>query len=175
MVACAIILRDPHFRVRIDDSKRLTESQRCRAFEVIVQKAWVGIGKVGPGLIDRINILRASALAMAQAIRNIGFDPDFLLIDGNVPVPTLHARECLVHGESRSLSIACASIVAKVTRDRLMSEYDRTFPEYGFCRHKGYPTPEHLAALEKYGPSPIHRKSFRPVSQLHPGFYADID
>ena len=129
----------------------------------ILKSAHVGIGKIDVELIDRVNIFQASRLAMEEALRQLGAEPDFLLIDGHVPVQTPHPKQFIIHGDARSLSIACASIVAKVTRDRLMVKYDRKYPEYGFLRHKGYATEEHLAALKKYGASPIHRKTFRPV------------
>ena len=166
VVASAVILQRYDFRARIDDSKRLTPRQRNLAFEEIFGAALVGVGSVGVELIDRLNIFQASRLAMERALHDIGVDPDLLLIDGNVPVQTPHERRCIVHGDARSLSIACASIIAKVTRDRRMAAYDREYPEYGFVRHKGYATEEHLAALKKYGPSPIHRKTFRPVSLM---------
>ena len=166
VVASAVILKKYRFRVRIDDSKLLSPRQRERAFEEIVRSALIGVGSVEVGLIDRLNIFQASRLAMERALLNIGVDPDFLLIDGNVPIQTAHKRKYIIHGDGRSLSIASASIIAKVTRDRLMLTYDRKYPEYGFVRHKGYATEEHLAALEKYGPSPIHRKTFRPVSLM---------
>jgi len=164
VVASAVILKERHFKERIDDSKRLTVRQRSRAFEEILQKAWVGVGQVDIDLIDQLNIFQASRLAMERALASLHRKPDFLLIDGRVPVQADQKRWALIHGDGRSLSIACASIVAKVTRDRLMMAYDREYPQYGFIRHKGYATVEHLAALRKYGPSPIHRKSFRPVS-----------
>jgi len=166
VVASAVILKKRRFLARIDDSKRLTPRQRELAFEEILKSAFVGIGKVDALLIDRVNIFQASRLAMEEALQQLGAEPDFLLIDGHVPVQTPHPKRFIIHGDGRSLSIACASIVAKVTRDHLMLEYDRKYPEYGFLRHKGYPTEEHLAALKKYGPSPIHRRTFRPVSLM---------
>jgi len=166
VVASAVILNVKSFEVRIDDSKRLSERQREKAFDVILQSAVVGIGTVGPEAIDQMNILQASRLAMERALLGLEVKPDFLLIDGNVPLQTLHQREYIPQGDQRSLSIACASIIAKVTRDRIMYEYDKEYPEYGFAQHKGYPTRQHLQALRIFGPSPIHRKSFRPVSEL---------
>ncbi|MFH1858439.1 MAG: ribonuclease HII, partial [Candidatus Omnitrophota bacterium] len=163
VVASAVILKKKRFEARIDDSKCLTERQRSRAFEEIIQSAFIGIGRVEPELIDRINIFQASRLAMERALADLGIEADFLLIDGHIPVQTPQKRQCIVHGDSRSLSIACASIVAKVTRDRLMEAYDRQYPNYGFRKHKGYATEQHLAALKIFGPSPIHRMSFRPV------------
>lgn len=175
VVASAVILKERHFKERIDDSKRLTARQRERAFEEILHKAWVGIGQVDIDLIDRLNIFQASRLAMERALAVLKVKPDFLLIDGRVPVQTDQERWTLIHGDGRSLSIACASIVAKVSRDRLMMAYDEQYPQYGFLRHKGYATVEHLGALRRHGPSPIHRKSFRPVWLAQGGLHADID
>lgn len=172
VVASAVILKKKSFHTRIDDSKRLTARQREFAFEEINRSAWVGVGKVGVAMIDHLNIFQATRLAMERALLDVGVEPEILLIDGRVPLRTSHPREFILHGDARSLSIACASIVAKVTRDRLMVAYDRTFPQYGFVRHKGYATREHLEALKKFGPSQIHRKSFRPVMTIHD---ADID
>lgn len=168
VIASAVILQKETFEERIGDSKLLSERQREAAFEEILRFAYVGVGEVEVALIDHLNIFQATRLAMERALSHIGVDPDFLLIDGNIPLQTPHQRQCLVHGDRRSLSIAAASIVAKVTRDRLMRGYDRQYPQYGFGRHKGYATPQHLAALKTYGPSPIHRKHFRPVSLVDP-------
>lgn len=173
VVASAVILKKYRFPVRIDDSKKLTPRQRESAFEVIFDSALIGIGSVASERIDQMNIFQASRIAMEEALRKLGVEPDLLLIDGNIPVQSPHERKCILHGDARSMSIAAASIVAKVTRDRLMVEYDRKYPQYGFVRHKGYATEEHLTALKKYGPSPIHRKTFRPLSLM--SLHADID
>lgn len=176
VVAAAVIL-DPGRPIRgLDDSKLLTPARRDRLFERIFECArGVSTGVVGPGTIDRVNILRATHLAMEQALAGLALRPQLVLIDalelGALGCP----QRSLVRGDRRSASIAAASIVAKVTRDRLMLDADRAFPQYGFARHKGYPTPEHLAALRRFGPCPIHRRTFRGVWQEgdlfeeHPG------
>ena len=164
VVAAAVIL-DPDRRVKgLDDSKRLTPAQRERLFEQILERApGLGIGIVDPQTIDRVNILEATRLAMYEALGKLAPRPDLVLIDAlRLPALTLRQKP-LIKGDRRSASIAAASIVAKVTRDRLMLEADARFPEYGFARHKGYPTREHLAALEKHGPCPIHRRTFHGV------------
>jgi ribonuclease HII len=164
VVAAAVIL-DPNRRVKgLDDSKRLTPARRERLFEQILERApGLGIGIVDPQTIDRVNILEATRLAMYEALGKLTPRPALVLIDA-LRLPALTCpQKALVRGDSRSASIAAASIVAKVTRDRLMLEADARFPEYGFARHKGYPTPEHLAALEKHGPCPIHRRTFHGV------------
>jgi ribonuclease HII len=164
VVAAAVIL-DRDRRVKgVDDSKRLTPAQRERLFEQILERApGLGIGIVDPQTIDRVNILEATRLAMYEALGKLTPRPDLVLIDAlRLPALTLRQKP-LIKGDRRSASIAAASIVAKVTRDRLMLEADARFPEYGFARHKGYPTREHLAALEKHGPCPIHRRTFHGV------------
>ena len=167
MVAGAVVLRRSAFTVPVDDSKRLSPRARRRAFFAILACADVGIGIVEPSAIDTRNIFHASLEAMRQAVLHLPESPDRLLIDGPWTVPGLDLPMTpVVHGDRRSLAIACASIVAKVVRDELMCWYDREHPVYGFARHKGYPTAAHLAALVAHGPSPIHRRSFRPVAAL---------
>ncbi len=164
VVAAAVIL-DPNRRVKgLDDSKRLTPAQRERLFEQILERApGLGIGIVDPQTIDRVNILEATRLAMYEALGQLTPRPDLVLIDA-LRLPALAVpQKPIIKGDRRSASIAAASIVAKVTRDRLMLEADARFPEYGFGRHKGYPTPEHLAAIEKHGPCAIHRRTFHGV------------
>jgi len=160
VVAAAVILRDLRFKNRIADSKALTKLSRERAYEEILRKADVGIGIVGEKYIDRVNILRASLHAMELAVYDLGVKPDFLLIDGNIHPELPHPKATIIDGESHSISIACASIIAKVTRDFIMSYYDILYPEYGFARHKGYGTKLHFLAIRRFGPSPIHRRSF---------------
>ncbi|MDD5072802.1 MAG: ribonuclease HII [Candidatus Omnitrophica bacterium] len=160
VVAAAVILRDLRFKNRIADSKVLSRFARERAYEEILRKADIGIGIVGEKDIDRINILRASLHAMELAVYDLGIRPDHLLIDGNIQPELPHPKTTLIGGESRSISIACASIVAKVTRDFIMTYYDALYPEYGFARHKGYGTRLHFIAIRRFGPSPIHRRSF---------------
>lgn len=146
----------------VNDSKQLTPSQRERLFDIIQTRAKVvGVGLVGPEEIDRMNILRASLKAMRLAVEAMVVKPDILLVDGNQTVPLLPVLQWRIpKGDALSLSVAAASIVAKVTRDRLMVDLGRQFPGFGFEKHKGYGTPEHWQALEKHGPTAIHRESF---------------
>ena len=146
----------------LDDSKALSPARRERLLNSLQAHAKIAICVVEPAEIDRLNILQASLIGMARAAGELG--ADYALIDGNRLPPTLPcAGEAIVRGDSRALAIAAASIVAKVSRDRLMVEADRRFPGYGFAQHKGYPTRAHLAALDRLGPCPIHRRSFAPV------------
>lgn len=162
VVAAAVVIRDSGFSERIDDSKKLTPRMRERAFLDIMKRCDVGIGCVGVEDIDRLNIFNATLMAMKRAVAELEEKPDHLLIDGRMDVPVKARRTFLTSGESRSVSIACASIIAKVFRDRLMMEEDRRYPGYGFRRHKGYGTREHMDAIKKHGLSPIHRKTFGP-------------
>ncbi len=160
VVAAAVILKEFKFSNRIADSKVLTRISREKAYFEIMDKACVGIGVVGEKEIDSVNILKATLKAMEVAVYSLEETPDHLLIDGNVTPQMPYPKTPLIHGESRSLSIACASIVAKVTRDFIMSYYDLMYPEYGFRQHKGYGTSAHFKALARFGPSPIHRRTF---------------
>ncbi|MCS7210162.1 MAG: ribonuclease HII [Chloroherpetonaceae bacterium] len=147
----------------VADSKQLSPSERADlAAEIRLYAAAVAIGVVDVPTIDRLNILNASFLAMSQAIAQLSPPPDFLLIDGNSFKSSLSIPfKTVVKGDSKVFSIAAASIVAKVYRDAYMIELDAAFPQYGFARHFGYPTPEHIAAIRKYGRSPLHRQSFK--------------
>jgi len=167
VAACAIVPR--YFDVSgIDDSKKLTPTQRDRCYDRLVESGVVfSIGVVEADEIDKINILRATHVAMRRSAESIAEVPHALLIDG-LPVPNLLncLHQPIVGGDHLSISIAVASIVAKVTRDRLMCEYGARFPEYGFEKHKGYGTALHLKALRDHGPCPIHRRSFAPIAEL---------
>ena len=167
VVAAAVILPPDFLPEGITDSKKLTAAQRERFFQRIVEEALAySIAQASPAEIDALNILRATHLAMRRAVEGLSLLPDLVFVDG-LPVKNLHPHcQSFVKGDSRSLSIAAASILAKVTRDRQLVEADRLWPEYGFAGHKGYPSPSHIAALRKYGPCPIHRRSFGPVAQL---------
>ncbi len=167
VVAAAVILPEDFDGAGITDSKKLTEKQREKAFERIIAEATAfSIAEASPAEIDSINILRATHLAMKRAVMGLKISPDTVFVDG-LPVYGLHPDcESFVKGDSRSLCIAAASILAKVTRDRQMLEADALYPGYGFAGHKGYPSPSHLAALRALGPCPIHRRSFGPVAQL---------
>ena len=177
VVAAAVCLRAFDFKNRIDDSKKLQPKGREAAFHEIFEKGYVGIGMIGENAIDLINILNASHRAMEMAVRqlvrrmpgDIVSQPSFprqvmILIDGNPFKCTLPYRhQAIVEGDGKSLSIACASIVAKVYRDRILGVYDRIFPQYGFAAHKGYPTAAHRQAIKTHGSSIIHRKTFGGV------------
>jgi ribonuclease HII len=173
VVAAAVIMPKGVMIREVDDSKVLSEEEREDLFERIHQAALgVGVGIVDHLTIDRINILQASFLAMELALRELNPAPDHLLIDGNrfqfparselVAIP----YTLLVDGDARSFSIACASVIAKVTRDRIMTEYDALFPLYAFAKNKGYSTPEHREAIFRFGWCDIHRRSFTVKQQL---------
>lgn len=167
VVAAAVVLPFGCDLAGVRDSKKLTARSRDRAFESIqAAAAGVGIGIVGVEEIDRINILRATHLAMGQAIRGLPVTPSLALVDG-LPVPTLPVpQRAIVKGDALSISIGAASIIAKVTRDRIMQSLDQEFPGYGFAEHNGYPTPAHLERLRELGPCACHRLSFGPVAEL---------
>ncbi|BDF70889.1 ribonuclease HII [Oscillospiraceae bacterium] len=159
--AGAVILPDGLALEGLNDSKQVSPKNRDRLFDEIREKAvaWA-VAWVDEGEIDRINILNARMLAMDKAIHLLEPAPEFALIDGNRNKGITIPNATVVKGDSRSASIAAASILAKVSRDRYMEELDRRYPEYGFARHKGYPTKAHYEALRKYGPCPVHRKTF---------------
>ena len=161
VVAGAVILPKDCEIFYLNDSKKLSEKKRELLYDEIMEKAVaVGIGAVGPERIDEINILQATYEAMRFAVSNLKVRPDLLLNDA-VTIPGVAIRQVpIIKGDAKSISIGAASIIAKVTRDRLMLEYDRIMPEYGFASNKGYGSAEHIAALKKYGPSPIHRRGF---------------
>ena len=161
VVASAVILPKDCDILYINDSKKLSAAKREELYDVIMEKAVaVGIGMVGPGRIDEINILQATYEAMREAISNLQVAPDILLNDA-VTIPGVTVRQVpIIKGDAKSISIGAASIIAKVTRDRLMEEYDKVFPEYGFASNKGYGSAEHIKALKEVGPTPIHRRSF---------------
>ena len=167
-MAGAVILKTYIFTERIDDSKKLTALRREKAYREIFAKSIVGIGMVDEKTIDRINIYQATKKAMQIAIANLKISPDYVIVDGKMKITTKCPIKCIIGGDSKSLSIAAASIIAKVTRDKLMVEYDKIYPQYGFARHKGYGTKIHMEALKTCGPSPIHRFTFRPVKDLKP-------
>ena len=161
VVAAAVILPRGVIIEGLNDSKKLTEKKREKLYDIIINTAVAyAIAEATPEEIDQINILNASMLAMRRAVEKLQVKADFALIDGNCsrnfPIPT----ETIVKGDSKSYSIAAASILAKVTRDRGCIELDKQYPEYGIAGHKGYPTKAHMDAVRQYGPAPIHRKSF---------------
>lgn len=161
VVAAAVILPKDIFLPFLNDSKKVTEKRRDVLFDEIKQNAIAyGIGIASNTLIDEINILQATYEAMREAINALSTRPDILLVDA-IHIPGIDIRQVgIVKGDAKSVNIAAASILAKVTRDRLMAEYDKIYPEYGFASNKGYGTAAHIAALKEYGPCEIHRKSF---------------
>ena len=163
VIAAAVVLPSDARIPRLDDSKKLSPAARDEVFDAVHAEALaVGVGQCSPAEIDELNILWAALEAMRRAALDLALPPDFLLIDGNQPLPDAPwPQETVVKGDARSLSIAAASVVAKVTRDRLMERLDAEFPAYGWAGHKGYPTASHYAALRVHGPSPHHRRSFR--------------
>jgi ribonuclease HII len=164
VVAAAVIISEGITLAGVKDSKQMTEKARERAFHMINHKAiGVSIGVVAHQFIDEHNILRASLEAMKRAVLSLDPAPEYLLVDGIHAVPVSIPQKCLKKGDQRSLSISAASVMAKVYRDRMMCSYHDAFPMYGFFRNKGYGTAEHLAALREYGPSPIHRLTFKGV------------
>ena len=166
VVAAAVILSPNIFIHGLDDSKRLSSRRREELFSLIKQQAKaVGVGTVSQSTIDRINILQATFLAMRMAVAKLRPSPEYLLVDGLI-IPDIDVSQLpIVKGDRLSISIAAASIVAKVIRDRIMVKEDERLPQYGFARHKGYATKRHLEALARHGVSPLHRCSFRPVRE----------
>ncbi len=161
VIAAAVILPDDVMITGLDDSKRLTPARRDVLYDRITDLATaVGVGRSDASVIDTVNIRRANLLAMKEAVEALSPAPGHLLIDGIDTIDWQGPQTTVVGGDARSLSIAAASIIAKVTRDRIMVACDPDFPEYGFARHKGYGTAVHLAALDAHGPSTVHRRSF---------------
>jgi ribonuclease HII len=167
VVAAAVILPlDCHIS-GLKDSKKLSPVKRQEIFDIIVSRALdIGIGIVDIGMIDRINILKASLLAMKKAINNLKQPPEYLFIDGPFSPPVNIPSLCLINGDDLSALIASASVIAKVTRDKIMLDLHKKYPEYRFDLHKGYGTSFHLSALNKYGPCKIHRRTFEPVKNF---------
>ncbi|MCR5307627.1 MAG: ribonuclease HII [bacterium] len=166
VVAAAVILPKNMIIDGVNDSKQLTEKKREELFDVIYEKALaVGVAFVDNKKIDEINILEASRLAMMEAIKKLKIKPDYVISDAmkmNIDVPV----KPIIKGDALSISIAAASIIAKVTRDRFMDEMDLKYPNYGFKRHKGYPTKDHIEAIKKYGITEIHRITFKPIKTM---------
>lgn len=161
VVAGAVVLPKGKRILYVNDSKKLSEKKREELFDVIKEEALsFGLGIVSPERIDEINILQATYEAMREAVNKLSVSPDILLNDA-VTIPGIDIRQVpIIKGDAKSLTIASASILAKVTRDRIMAEYDLQYPEYGFAKHKGYGTKAHIDAIRQFGPSPIHRKTF---------------
>jgi len=166
VVAAAVILPENVNLPGLNDSKQLSPSQRAVLYDQILSVAEVAIATADVETIDQLNILRATHQAMREAVAQLNPPPDMVLVDGLPIGPTDFPYEAVVKGDARSASIAAASIVAKVTRDRQMIELDRLYPEYGFAEHKGYYCRRHVEALRRYGPCPIHRRSFDPLKTM---------
>lgn len=161
VVAAAVILKPGQMIDGVNDSKKISEKKREKLYEDIMANALaVGVGMSDVDVIEEVNILNATKLAMKQAISNLKIQPEYVLIDGNQMIDITMDAETVVSGDAKSESIAAASIIAKVTRDRMLLEWDKEYPEYGFAKHKGYGTKAHIEAIGKYGLTPLHRKSF---------------
>ncbi|WP_298433003.1 ribonuclease HII [Geobacter sp.] len=166
VVAAAVLLPAGVDLEGVDDSKKLAAAKRDELFALIVERALaIGVGVSDHSSIDRINILQATLAAMKEAVANLAISADYLLVDGISKIPIHLPQRTITKGDSASISIAAASIVAKVTRDRMMDDFDLRYPGYGFARHKGYGSAVHLAAIARLGPSPIHRLTFRGVRE----------
>ena len=166
VVAASVILPENCRVEGLNDSKKLSEKKRNLIFQIIRQKAVaIGIGITYENIIDQINILQAARAAMADSVSRLSCKPDFLLIDGNQKIPSIIPQLTIKKGDALSASIAAASVIAKVTRDRMMLHYDGIYPQYGFSRHKGYGTQDHLKNISKFGPCKIHRKTFKGVKE----------
>ena len=166
VVAAAVILPEEFELPGLNDSKQLSEKQRNRLYPLIYEQALaVGIGVSRADEIDRINILQGTLQGMSRAVQRLSVQPDYLLVDGITPVPIGIEQKTIKKGDSRSLSIAAASVIAKVVRDRIMVAYDRLFPEYGFAGHKGYGSQKHRDAVAMHGPCICHRRSFAGVKE----------
>ncbi len=170
VVVAAVVLNPDRPIDGLDDSKKLNEKRREELFPLITERslAW-SVVAIEPAVIDRINILQATLLGMKQAVEQLLPLPSLALIDGNQAPQLDCAVRTIVQGDSLEPAISAASILAKVTRDRLMKKLHIDYPDYGFDRHKGYPTADHLARLARYGPCPIHRRSFAPVRKVAAG------
>ena len=166
VVAAAVILPKNYKLDGLNDSKKLSEKKREELYPIIMKDAIsVGVGECSPKEIDEINIYEASRKAMMRALENLSVKPEYILVDA-MPLFTDTPHSAIIHGDALSLSIAAASVIAKVTRDKMMIELDKVHPEYGFKKHKGYPTKAHLEALKKYGPLENYRFTYGPVRDL---------
>ena len=168
VVAAAVVFPvDCVLLPEINDSKKLSGKKRQTAFDIIQQSAMaVGVGIIHHPDIDRYNILQATYMAMNSAIENLAIKPDYLLIDGRGSPQNEISKMCIVKGDAKSMSVAAASIIAKVTRDNIMLDYHKKFPQYNFAQHKGYPTKQHIEAIRQHGLCPFHRRSFHPKSLM---------
>ena len=169
VAAAAVILPQNVDLPEVTDSKKISEKKRERLFDEIYKIALsIGVGVVHEEVIDKKNILQATYQAMRHSLGQLSISPEVILVDGNKADIKHYEQESIINGDQKSLSIAAASIIAKVTRDRMMRQFDIVFPEYGFAKHKGYGTKQHIEAIQKSKATPIHRKSFNPVSHHLP-------
>ena len=168
VVAAAVILDRVHFPRGIDDSKKLPIEEREAIYGRLQKVAVIGVGIASVEEIDELNIYWARMLAMSRAVAALGFDPAWVLVDGNATPRWERPSKAIVAGDTKCRSIAAASIIAKVTRDRIMADHALTWPGYGWERNRGYPTPEHIRALDTHGLTPLHRRSFAPVRSRLP-------
>lgn len=162
VVAAAVKMKNfEEFMNNINDSKKLTIKKREMLYELLINSCYYAIAIVDNEIIDEINILEATFKAMRETLKKFNISKEIILVDGNLKIKEIeYFQEPIVKGDSKSLAIASASILAKVARDRIMDEFDQKYPEYGFKKHKGYGTVDHIEKIKKFGPSPIHRKSF---------------
>lgn len=175
VVAAAVILPPELEITGLDDSKKLSPHRRKELFDEMVRLGVdCAVGIMDSEMIDRMNIHRASMMAMHKAVKSLKRKPQLVLVDGPHPIPNLAIPQCVVvGGDGRCQTIAAASIIAKVTRDQIMTRYEKLYPNFSFATHKGYPTPSHLSELKQFGPCDIHRQSFKPVAELR-GQYAIV-
>ena len=166
VVAAAVVLEPDWPDPGINDSKRLSPAVRTRLAEIIQTSCVTGVGWCEASEVDQINIHRASLLAMKRAVQALPCTPHYLVLDGRFTLDLALPQQAVVKADTSCLAVAAASIIAKVRRDNIMLTWHQTYPQYNFAAHKGYPTPEHLAALQQYGPCPIHRRSYAPVKQI---------
>ena len=166
VVSAAVVLNKKNIPIDLNDSKKISEKKRHSLYSSIYNSHFVGVGISSIEEIDNLNILQATFLSMKRALNNLDCSVDAILVDGNIDPGFDYKTECIVKGDSISFSIAAASIVAKVTRDNLMSKIHREFPNYNWKRNKGYGTREHRNALDMYGPCKYHRKSFSPINKM---------
>ncbi len=168
VVAAAVILPYDIIIEGLTDSKKLSPAKRDRIFDEIAQLGLVcAIGILDNEDIDKINILQASLMAMRKAVSDLSENPDFVIVDGNYPIPQIvQPQYAVIGGDALCQSVAAASVVAKVTRDRIMDHYQTLYPSFSFAKHKGYPTAAHIAELKEFGPTDIHRKTFKPVADI---------
>lgn len=175
VVAAAVIIFHPENLLGVNDSKKLSAVQREKLYRVIARSGLVGIGVADEQQIDELNIYEATRLAMKKAVLNLTHTPALLLVDGPMRLNLSIEQKSVIHGDQKSLSIAAASIVAKVFRDHWMQQLHELYPAYSFHRHKGYGTAEHLNVLQTVGPSPVHRRSFAPVRECEKSTSAEVD